>query len=293
MISRRHFAGNFALGGLFAIGGGAPRRARAAETIAEAFATIENEVGGRLGVAVQDEHSGARFLHRADERFPMCSTFKMLAGAAVLMRVDAGAEQLDRRLHFSAAELIDNSPVTKGRLADGMTLEEACAAAITLSDNTAGNLLVAALGGPAGVTSFARSLRDTITRLDRIEPEVNESSPGDPRDTTTPAAMLSNMRTLLLGDALSTGSRDRLTAWLVASKTGAARLRAGLPAGWRVGDKTGLGEHGSNNDIAIVWPPQRAPILFAVYLTQTQQPLQVCNSALASVARAVVGAVGG
>jgi beta-lactamase class A len=259
-----------------------------AETLSSELARLERESGGRLGVAVLDTLTGAQAGHRADERFPMCSTFKLLAAAAVLARVDAGQERLDRLVKFDASDVVVNSPATKDRVGSaGMSLEEVCEAAMTLSDNTAGNLLLAALGGPASLTAYARSLGDTVTRLDRIEPELNEAMPGDPRDTTSPAAMLSNVRTLVLGNALSSHSRDRLIGWLVGNKTGDARLRAGLPNTWRVGDKTGSGERGTTNDVGIVWPPGRAPIVISAYLTGTSAAAAQRNATLAAVGRAV------
>lgn len=172
-----------------------------------------------------------------------------------------------------------------------MSLADLCEAAITLSDNTAANLLLSSLNGPAGLTAYARSLGDSVTRLDRIEPELNEASPGDLRDTTSPAAMLSNLYSLVLGGALSTASRDQLGRWLIANKTGDARLRAGLPGGWRVGDKTGSGGGGSTNDVGIMWPPERPPILIAVYLTETSKPDEQGNATIAAVARAVAAAL--
>jgi beta-lactamase class A len=249
---------------------------------------LEQSIGGRLGVAVLDTGTGVTLGHRADERFPMCSTFKLLAAAAVLARVDREQERLDRRISFSKADLLEYAPVTTARVNEGsMTLAELCAAAITVSDNTAANLILATIGGPAGLTSHARSLGDRVTRLDRIEPTLNEATPGDSRDTTSPKAMLRNLRTLLLGKALSTTSRDTLQRWLVANTTGDARLRAGLPADWRVGDKTGSGEHGTTNDVAILWPPARDPILIAAYLTGNNAPSAVRDAVLADVARVV------
>jgi beta-lactamase class A len=263
------------------------------DMLASALAAIEAQSRGRLGVAVLDTAAGTPIGHRADERFPMCSTFKLLAASAVLARVDAGRDRLDRRVRFTRAEVVPYSPITESHAGgDGLTIEALCGAAITMSDNTAGNLLLASLGGPAGLTAYARSLGDPVTRLDRIEPDLNESIPGDPRDTTSPAAMLSNLRALLTGNALSAPSRDKLTAWLVANKTGDTRVRAGLPAGWRVGDKTGSGDQGSTNDIGIIWPPGRAPILFATYLTRTSASADDRNAALADVGRAVVTALG-
>ena len=261
------------------------------DTLAAAFAGIEKETGGRLGVAVLDTQTGMQSGHRAYERFPMCSTFKLLAAAAILRRVDAGAERLDRRIHYGATDLVVYSPVTEKHVADGMTLAELCDAAVTLSDNTAGNLLLAALGGPGGITAFARALGDEITRLDRIEPELNEARPGDPRDTTSPKAMTANLRALLIGDALSASSRAQLTAWLAANKTGDTRLRARLPAGWRVGDKTGLGANGTNNDVGVFWPPGRAPILVSAYLTGAAAiPAAKRDAAIAAVGHAVAEA---
>jgi beta-lactamase class A len=235
-----------------------------------ALRRLEEASGGRLGVAIQDLESGGRATLRPDERFPMCSTFKLLAAAAVLARVDQGSEDLVRRIRFTKADLLEYAPVTRARVAEGsMTLGDLCEAAMTASDNTAANLILATLGGPAGVTAFARSLGDAVTRLDRKEPELNESRAGDPRDTTTPAAMVGNLRRLLIEDALSNKSRATLVAWLAANKTGAARLRAGVPPDWRVGDKTGTGNGGSTNDIGILWPPHRRPVLVAAYLTES------------------------
>lgn len=275
--------------GLGLTGGLRSREAgRLSDRIQGEIARIEREAGGRLGVAVLDTSSGSRFGHSADARFPMCSTFKLLASAAILARVDAGRERLDRRIEFEAKQVVAYSPVTQDRAGKpGMPLEELCAAAMTLSDNTAGNLLLASLGGPEGLTSYARSLGDTVTRLDRIEPELNEAAPGDPRDTTSPAAMLSDVHALVLGDALSAGSRERLTGWLVGNKTGDTRLRAGLPKDWRVGDKTGAGERGTTNDVGIAWPPGRAPVVIAIYLTGAAAAAAQRDEAVAAVGRAV------
>ncbi|CAN7556237.1 class A beta-lactamase [Trinickia sp. LjRoot230] len=255
-------------------------------TIEAQLGEIEARVGGRLGVVIFDPATGFIASRRASERFPLCSTFKLLAAAAVLERTDRHVENLERRIVFSKAELETYSPVTSHRTGgNGMTVGELCDAAVTLSDNTAANLLLASLGGPAGITAFARSLGDTVTRLDRNEPTLNESLPDDPRDTTTPTAMVSDLRELLLGDRLSSGSRAQLLAWLAANRTGGARLRAGLPPGWRVGDKTGTGERGSTNDVGIMWPPTDKPLLVAAYLTATTAPEAQRNAALASVGR--------
>jgi beta-lactamase class A len=257
------------------------------------LAALERRNGGRLGVAALDTASGRRVGHRGDELFPLCSTFKFLAAAFVLARVDRGEEKLDRRVVFSDKDLVTYSPVTKNHVGPGgMSMAEICEAAVTLSDNTAGNLQLASFGGPAGLTAYARSLGDRATRLDRIETELNEAKPGDPRDTTTPAAMLDTMQRLLISDALSASSRDRLIGWLLASKTGARRLRAGLPADWRVGDKTGTGNNGTANDVAIAFPPGRAPILITAYYTESTIPDDARNAVIAEAGRLAVAGLG-
>jgi beta-lactamase class A len=254
-----------------------------------ALADLERRSGGRLGVAALDTASGRQTGHRADERFPLCSTFKFLAAALVLARVDRGDERLDRRIVFSAEDLVTYSPVTKDHVGPGgLSVAEICEAAVTLSDNAAGNLMLASFGGPPALTAYARTLGDGLTRLDRIETELNEATPSDPRDTTTPAAMLGTMRRLLVDDALSAGSRQRLSGWLLASKTGGKRLRAGLPTDWRVGDKTGAGGNGTANDIAIAWPPGRKPILIAVYFTGSTISDEARNAVIADAGRLAV-----
>jgi len=258
----------------------------------QALRQIESTSGGRLGVAMLDTQSGARHAYRGAERFPMCSTFKFLAAAHILSRVDGGQEQLDRRITVRASDIVPHSPATQPRVGgQPMTVAELCEATLTLSDNAAANLLLRDMGGPQGLTAYMRRLGDEVTRLDRIEPELNEATPGDPRDTTTPMAMLQSMQNILLGAALSPASRAQLTRWLQDNKTGDRKLRALLPAGWRVGDKTGGGNHGSNNDIGILWPPGRAPILVTAYLTQTKAELPVRDRAIAEVGQLVAAMV--
>ncbi len=221
----------------------------------------------------------------------MCSTFKFLLVSAILSRVDAHQETLDRFIHYTKTDLLDYAPITKAHLAEGgMTLSALCAAAIEYSDNTAANLLLAALGGPAHVTRFARSLGDSVTRLDRNEPALNTAIPGDPRDTTSPSAMLHDMKKVLLEDrTLSSDSRQRLEAWMIANTTGAGSLRAGLPSAWRIGDKTGSGRNGATNDIAICWPPNRPPILVTAYFVGSSAADNDRHAAIADVGRLVAG----
>jgi beta-lactamase class A len=256
------------------------------------LAGLERELGGRLGVAALDVETGRRLAFRADERFPLCSTFKLLLAAAVLARVDAGREELGRRVVYDASHLLEYAPITREHAAEGsMSVEALCAAAVVMSDNTAANLLLETVDGPAGLTHYVRSLGDQLFRLDRSEPMLNTAIAGDSRDTTSPAAMLVCMRAILTGAALQPESRELLIGWLVSSPTGRARLRAALPQGWRAGDKTGTGNHGATNDVAIVWPPRRGPWLVAAYAHGSSAAQDTLNGALAKVGAIVVRAL--
>ena len=236
------------------------------------LARIEASVGGRVGVFALDTASGRTLAHRADERFAMCSTFKWPLAAAAFARVDRGEGTLEERVPFGAADLMEVAPVAKEHVGEGaMTIETMARAIVTVSDNTAANLLLSWVGGPGALTAFFRQLGDPVTRLDRNEPSLNSNDPGDPRDTTSPRAMVGLMKAVLLGSALKTASRERLLALLRACETGKRRLRAGLPADWVVGDKTGTGNF-AFNDVAIANPPGRAPILMAVYMSDPGGP---------------------
>ena len=252
------------------------------------IAAIQTRIGGRIGVVALDTSNSKRIDYRAEERFPMCSTFKFLAAAAVLKHVDEKKEKLDRFVPYGAKDILEYAPVTKEHLKDGgMSLGALCEAAIEQSDNTAGNLLLNTIGGPAGLTNFVCALGDRVTRLDRIEPELNSAIPGDERDTTTPAAMCTDMQRLLLSDALSGASRRQLEDWLQRNETGGLTIRAGVPKNWIVGDKTGRGSNGATNDIAILRPPGRAPILLAIYSVGSTATPKDRAAAIAEVARVV------
>jgi beta-lactamase class A len=215
-----------------------------------------------------------------------------VAAAAILARVDIGREKLDRTITFGPGDIVVNSPTTSARVSEGrMSLGELCEAAMIVSDNTAGNLLLANLGGPAGLTAYARSIGDNITRLDRIEPELNQALLDDPRDTTSPAAMLSDIKSLVLGNVLSQASRKQLTDWLLGNKTGGPRLRARLDKTWRVGDKTGSGERGTTNDVGLIWPPNRDPVIATIYLTGSSGSGDQRNATIAAVGYAIGSAL--
>jgi beta-lactamase class A len=236
---------------------------------ARELAAIEASVGGRVGVFALDTGSGRTLAQRADERFAMCSTFKWVAAAAVLARVDRGELSLDQRIPYGKADLLDHAPVASEHVAEGaLPVETLMRAVLTVSDNTAANLLLAQAGGPAGVTAFVRQAGDAVTRVDRTELTCNTNEPGDPRDTTSPRAMVGLLKAVLCGDVLKPASRERLLDWMKACETGKTRLRAGLPSDWVIGDRTGTGENNAVNDVAIAVPPRRAPILVAVYMSE-------------------------
>jgi beta-lactamase class A len=239
------------------------------------LAALEREHGARLGVFARNLRTGAVLTHRADERFPLCSTFKTLAVAAVLRDLDHDGEFLGRRIHYTQADIdrAGGAPVT-GRaenLARGMTVAGLCGAAISYSDNTAANLLLRHLGGPTAVTRFARSAGDRVTRLDRWEPELNSAEPGRTTDTTTPRAIGSTYARLVLGRVLDPADRSRLAGWLLANTTSGNRFRAGLPDGWVLADKTGTGSYGTANDVGIAWDPSGAPVVLSVLTTKSAE----------------------
>ncbi|MEW2359106.1 class A beta-lactamase [Spirillospora sp. NPDC029432] len=230
---------------------------------------LEASYKGRIGMYAVDTGTGAKVSYRGHERFPLLSTFKAIACGAVLdkaRRTDPGL--MERRVHWKAAEEVRHSPISGGRGEAGMTVTELCDATIRYSDNTAGNMVLKQIGGPAGLTRYFRSLGDRHSRLDRWETDLNIWKPGERRDTTLPAAIGSDLRRLTAGDALVKQDRERLNGWLKGNTTGDERIRAGLPEGWTVGDKTGTADtaQGGANDIAIAWPPSGgAPIVIAVY----------------------------
>jgi len=251
--------------------------------------SVEERTGARIGVAALDTGSGKRLDYRSEERFPMCSTFKFLAAAAVLKLVDGGQGKLDRFVSYGEKDILEYAPVTKAHLKEGgMTLGALCAAAIEQSDNTAGNLLLDTIGGPSGLTSFVRGIGDETTRLDRKEPELNSAVPGDERDTTSPAAMCADMQRLLLGNVLSESSRRQLEDWLQHNETGKLLVRAGVPKTWIVGDKTGRCGNGATNDIAIIRPPDRAPTVVAIYSIGSTASADDRSASLAEAASVIV-----
>jgi beta-lactamase class A len=231
----------------------------------------ERETGGRIGLYAENLSTGAKLVWRADERFVMCSSFKASLAAFVLSQVDRGLDDLDDMISYGRSDLLDYAPVARQHRGEGtdkatISVAEMCKGAVELSDNTFANLLLARVGGPASLTAFWRATGDAVTRLDHNEPALNYSPPGDPNDTTTPAAMAGNLRRFLLGDVLSAGSREKLTGWMLDCKTGDNRLRGGLPGNWKIADKTGNNGHDATGDIAVAWPGSGGPVLICVYV---------------------------
>ncbi|WNI24882.1 class A beta-lactamase [Streptomyces sp. ITFR-16] len=262
-----------AAGALF-LAAGPARAARASDATTARLRELERAHGARVGAYAYNLATGVAVRHRSDERFPMLSTFKTFAAAAVLRGLDRDGEVLDKVVHYTEADLVSDSPVTgtEENVARGMSVARLCDAALCDSDNTAGNLLLRELGGPGGVTRFARSLGDRVTRLDRWEPELNSAEPGRITDTTSPASIARDYARLVLGDALERRDRERLTGWLLNCRTSGTRFRAGLPPEWTVADKTGGGSYASCNDVGVAWTPDGVPVVLAVLTTKPAGP---------------------
>ena len=253
------------------------------------LAALERRSGARIGVYAVDTGTGRTLAHRADERFAYASTCKALAAGAMLAAT-SDAER-DRVVRYRRADLVAHSPVTERHVDTGITLRDAAEAAVRYSDNTAGNLLFDALGGPDGFARALRDVGDRVTRPARTEPELNAATPGDERDTSTPRALAGSLRAYTLGDALRPADRDLLLGWMRASTTGSGLVRAGVPDGWQVADKSGTGGYGTRNDIAVVWPPDRAPIVLAVMTSRDSRDAKPDDALVAQAARATVTAL--
>ena len=250
----------------------------------QAVQAEESALQARIGMAVIDTNTGSTWDYRGDERFPLNSTHKTFTCAALLAKVDQQALSLNQLVSISKEMLMAYSPITEKSLsAQTMTLGALCQAAVSYSDNTAANLAFDAIGGSTGFNAFMRSLGDEQTRLDRKEPDLNEATPGDLRDTTTPKAIVHSLKKALLDDGLSALSQAALKQWMLDDQVASALLRAALPANWRIADKTGAGGYGSRSIIAVIWPPSQQPLVVAIYITQTTAPMTDSNKAVARI----------
>lgn len=261
-----------------------------ANTMQEKLKELENSVGGRIGISAINLENNTRLEYRSDERFPLCSTAKLMVVSAILKQSINNTAFLQQKILYRKQDITTYSPVTEKHIKDGMTISELCAAAITQTDNTAMNLLMKNLGGPSAVTAFARSIGDNTFRLDRWETQLNSAIPGDLRDTSTPTAMEKSLQQLTIGNALPLSQQKQLQTWLKNSVTGNSRIRAGVPKDWIVGDKTGGGEYGTTNDIGIIWPPKSAPIIVAIYFTQNKKAAPARDDVIASATRILMNA---
>lgn len=257
------------------------------ETVLAKARDIEQRLSARVGIAIFESRTDRRWLYNAHQRFPMASTFKVLACGALLHQVDIGAVNLDQLEAIEASDLVEYSPVLEKFVGRTISLRDLCAATLATSDNAAANKILGVLGGPDGLTKFMRSIEDDTTRLDRLEPALNEAAPGDPRDTSSPLAMTTALQKLVLGDLLSPSSREILTAWLENCEVSGLLLRAGIPSDWRIADRTGSGGHGTRAIVAVMWPPGRAPLIAAIYLTETNASVDARNHAIAELGKAL------
>jgi len=268
MTTRRQWLAG-ALGAVGALAAGSA----SAESPDKALKRIRERIGGRIGVHALDSQSGKRWGMDDNSRYAMASTFKLPLAAALLWQVDRKAFTLDHALAIKATDLLPNSPAVEAKLTagvDAMTIRELCGAIVTQSDNAAANVLLNGIGGPPAFNQFMRTIGDEVTRLDRHEPALNTNLPGDPHDTTSPRVMVDNMLKIFTQDVLSIPSRALLIDWMIASRTGMDRVRAGLPRSWNPGDKTGTGENGAFNDLVVAYPPRRRPVFAAVYMSDSK-----------------------
>ena len=259
-------------------------------TLERQLAALEQQHQGRIGVALYHPGTGLSYGYRAEERFPFASTFKALLAAAVLQRSEFDPQWLQQVVHYRAEDLLSYAPITRPHLVRGMSREALAIASVQYSDNTAANLLLEALGGLSEFNRFVAALGDQKFRLDRQEPDLNSALPGDDRDTTTPAAMAKTLSRLTLGNGLAAPQQARFNAWLKGNTTGDAAIRAGVPTGWLVGDKTGGGGYGTTNDIAVLWPTQGTPMVLALYFTQSTPDAKPQQAVLAEATRLVLAA---
>lgn len=256
-------------------------------TIEAQLSELEKYSQGRLGVALINTKDNSQITYRGEERFAMASTSKVMAVAAVLKESEKQARLLDKNITIKKSDLVAYSPITEKHLVTGMSLAQLSAATLQYSDNTAMNKILDCLGGPTKVTQFARSINDVTYRLDRKEPELNTAIHGDPRDTTSPIAMARSLQALTLGDALGLSQRQQLVTWLKGNTTGDHSIKAGLPKHWTVGDKTGSGDYGTTNDIAVIWPENHAPLILVVYFTQQEKDAKNRKDIIAKAAEIV------
>lgn len=258
-----------------------------ANTIINEIEKKERQLGARIGVSVYDVVDNKLWNYNGNTSFPLMSTFKTLACAKLLADVEKGLQSFDTAVVITASSIIDWSPITKKHIGEKFTLKQACSAAMIMSDNTAANMVLTGIKGPKALTQFMRSIGDNVTRLDRIEPDLNKAIDGDKRDTTTPNAMVESLHTLLFGNVLSQASKTLLKQWMIDNKITGSLLRSVLPKGWSIADRSGAGGFGSRGITAVVWSDKRTPIIISIYLAQTNSSFAQRNKAIADIGKEI------
>lgn len=258
-----------------------------ANTIINEIEKKERQLGARIGVSVYDVVDNKLWNYNGNTSFPLMSTFKTLACAKLLADVEKGLQSFDTTVVITASSIIDWSPITKKHIGEKFTLKQACSAAMIMSDNTAANMVLTGIKGPKALTQFMRSIGDNVTRLDRIEPDLNKAIDGDKRGTTTPNAMVESLHTLLFGNVLSQASKTLLKQWMIDNKITGSLLRSVLPKGWSIADRSGAGGFGSRGITAVVWSDKRTPIIISIYLAQTNSSFAQRNKAIADIGKEI------
>lgn len=261
------------------------------QTLQKKIEMLENKSGGKLGLTIVDTSDGTTYSWRGDEKFPLCSTSKVMVVAAILKKSESNTNLLAKKITINKSDMVNYNPITSKYIDSSMTITELSKAALQYSDNAAMNKLLSYLGGPRYATQFARTIGDKAYRLDRNEPGLNTAIPGDSRDTTTPSAMAETLNKLILGNALKKEQKAKLTEWMKGNTTGLNSIKAGLPAEWIVADKTGSGDYGTTNDVAVIWPKNHAPVILTTYFTQPEKDASARKDVLASAAKLIAEAI--
>ncbi|MEC2056130.1 class A beta-lactamase [Peribacillus psychrosaccharolyticus] len=253
------------------------------------FAKLEEKYDAKLGVFAMDTGTNRTVAYHPDERFAYTSTHKALAVGALLQQ--NSIEDLNQLIFYTREDLVNYNPITEKYVDTGMTLKELSDASLRYSDNTAGNLILNQIGGPAGFKQALEEIGDTVTNPVRYEPDLNEVNPGETHDTSTARALAASLQAYTLGDTLSAEKRELLLDWMKRNTTGDALIRAGVPKGWVVADKTGAGLYGTRNDIAIIWPVKGDPIVLAVLSSRDKKEAEYNDKLIAEATEAAIKAL--
>ncbi|HDR7737840.1 MULTISPECIES: class A beta-lactamase BlaIII [Bacillus cereus group] len=250
------------------------------------FAKLEKEYDAKLGIYALDTGTNQTVSYQSDDRFAFASTSKSLAVGALLRQ--NSIEALDERITYTREDLSNYNPITEKHVDTGMTLKELADASVRYSDSTAHNLILKKLGGPSAFEKILREIGDTVTNSERFEPELNEVNPGETHDTSTPKAIAKTLQSFTLGTVLPSEKRELLVDWMKRNTTGDKLIRAGVPKGWEVADKTGAGSYGTRNDIAVIWPPNKKPIVLAILSNHDKEDAKYDDKLIADATKTVL-----